>query len=288
LRVLVTGAGGLVGRAVVGCCEAQGDFVVACDHRGLEITDHRYVVSTLERERPEVVINCAAWTDVDGCQNDLERARNINARGPAILASACRGIAASFITISTDYVFRGDKEGFYSQRDDPDPISVYGATKLEGERRAQSAYARTSVVRTGFVFGVGGNNFLSTVVERARRGDHIRAIDDCYGTPTAALDLAARLRHLAGLDLPGVYHVVNGGDGTSYFDFARAVIALLGEQSVSVEGVCMEELDRPAPRPRNSRLRCLVSEAIGLPPLPDWREALKKFVSAPAASAIMA
>jgi dTDP-4-dehydrorhamnose reductase len=139
------------------------------------------------------------------------------------------------------------------------------------------ASARTSVVRTGWVFGPGGRNFLSTVVARARRGERLKAISDSWGTPTYAPDLAARLRELAELDLPGVYHVVNAGEGTSFEGFARAAAEEAGVREVEIEAVAMDSLKRPAPRPRNSRLRCLISEAIGLRPLRDWREALREF-----------
>lgn len=274
----MTGAGGMVGRAVVDYCRAQNDEVFAHDHNSLDIADERAVTKAFEDARPETVINCAAWTDVDGCEADAEKSFQANARGPEVLALGARRASASLVTISTDYVFDGEKmEGFYTQRDDPNPVSVYGVSKLEGERRAQAACARTVVARTGFVFGVGGKNFLSRVFEFARRGERMKAISDAYGTPTFAPHLAARLRRLAELDLPGIYHVVNSGDGASYWQFTRAALEIAGQESVVVEEVKADSLKRPAPRPRNSRLRCLLSEAIGLAPLPDWQDALREF-----------
>jgi dTDP-4-dehydrorhamnose reductase len=278
LRVLVTGAAGMVGRAVVAHCLASGDEVGAYDRASLDIADPAAVRSVFERERPHAVINCAAWTDVDGCEADPARALSVNAEGPANLAAAARGVGAGLVTISTDYVFDGAKEGFYTQRDDPQPSSVYGAAKLEGERRAQSACARTVVIRTGWIFGAGGRNFLSRVVELSERGQRLKVISDAWGTPTSAADLARRLRELAELDLPGVYHVVNAGGGASYEEFARAALAAAGLGGENLEVVTTDTLDRKAPRPRNCRLRCLLSEAVGLEPLPDWRLALKEFV----------
>ena len=190
MKILVTGAGGLVGRAVTRQCTASGEDVSTFDHRALDITDQASVASVLNSTRPDVVINCAAWTDVDGCELDPSRAQRENAGGPEVLASSCRKIDALLITISTDYVFDGSKSGFYTQRDQPNPLSVYGQTKLEGERRAQMAWAGTIVVRSGYIFGSGGKNFLSTVLSRARRGKNIRAINDMFGTPTYAPDLA--------------------------------------------------------------------------------------------------
>ena len=184
------------------------------------------------------------------------------------------------MTISTDYVFDGEKEGFYTQRDQPRPISVYGRSKLEGERRAQEANARTIVVRSGYIFGPSGKNFLSTVVSRAERGEKLSAISDYWGTPTFGYDLAVRLRELAALDLPGVYHVVNAGEGASFETFTREALKLAGLNSDALAVVSGSDLKRPAPRPRNSRLKCLLSEAIGLAPLPDWHDALSRFVGA--------
>ncbi|MEP6719179.1 MAG: dTDP-4-dehydrorhamnose reductase [bacterium] len=277
--MLVTGGGGMVGRAVSEHCRSIGDEVFSYDHQSLDISAADRVVETLRRDRPDAVVNCAAWTDVDGCELDPERAFNANARGPENLALASRELNARLVTISTDYVFAGEKEGFYTQRDQPNPQSIYGVSKLEGERRAQLAQARTIVVRTGFIFGPGGNNFLSTVVDRARRGEKLKAIGDAYGTPTYSIDLAMRLRELVQLDLPGIFHVVNAGDGVSYEVFARAALDAGGFSSANLTTVATSSLQRPAPRPRNSRLRCLLSEAIGLSPLPFWKDSLTAFVA---------
>lgn len=277
MRVLVTGGGGMVGRAVDEYCRSRGDLVLSYDHQALDISDSDRVREALRKEEPEVVINCAAWTDVDGCELNSERAFAVNASGPENLATASREIDAGLITISTDYVFDGKKEGFYTQRDQPGPESIYGLSKLEGERRAQLAYARTIVVRTGFVFGPGGTNFLSTIIARARRGEKMKAIRDVDGTPTYAPDLARRLLDLAQLDLPGIFHVVNAGEGLSYEEFARTALDLSGHASTNLESVEMDTLSRLAPRPRNSRLKCLLSDAVGLTPLPLWSDALRDF-----------
>jgi dTDP-4-dehydrorhamnose reductase len=277
--VLVTGAGGLVGRAVCEYCQSEGDLVFAYDHQNLDISCSDRVGQTLQKDKPDAVINCAAWTDVDGCELDKERAFATNSRGPENLANASREMNAALVTISTDYVFDGEKLGFYTQRDQPNPKSVYGVSKLEGERRAQLAYARTIVVRTGFVFGPGGSNFLSTIMERAGRGEKLKAIRDAYGTPSYAPDVARRLRELAQLDLPGTFHVVNAGEGASYEEFARAALDLAGHASTNVESVAMDSLNRAAPRPRNSRLQCVLSEAVGLAPLPFWKDSLSSFAA---------
>lgn len=287
MKVLVTGGAGMVGRAVVEHCRGIGDQVVSCDHAALDISDPERVNSVIQQERPDAVINCAAWTDVDGCETNRDRAFAANASGPENLALASKAVGATFVTISTDYVFDGKKSGFYTQQDTPTPESVYGLAKLEGERLAQAAYARTIVVRSGFIFGPGGKNFLSTVVERVQRGDKLNAIRDAFGTPTFAVDLAGRLRELAELDfealaksdLPPVFHVVNAGEGVSYEEFARAALEILGQSDAQLVSIEDNSLHRPAPRPTNSRLKCLVSPALGLPPLPYWRDALASFAA---------
>ena len=269
----------MVGRAVSDHCRSIGDLVLSYDHQALNIGDPDCVVHTLESDKPEVVINCAAWTDVDGCEFDKERAHMANARGPEVLALACRQLGALLITISTDYVFDGEKDGFYTQRDQPNPLGVYGASKLDGERRAQTAWARTIIVRSGYIFGAGGTNFLSTVVERARRREHLKAINDSFGTPTYAPHLAQRLRRLAELDLPGVFHIVSAGEGVSFDTFARTALDIGGLDDELLESVSLASLNRPAPRPRNSRLSCLLSAAVGLDRMPLWTDALHDFVA---------
>ena len=278
MRILITGAGGLVGRALTEHCRTQGDEVFAYDHQSLDITDDEKVDAVINERRPDAVINCAAWTDVDGCEGNPEKNWTINAIGPQRLArSSCRADAL-LITISTDYVFDGLKDGFYTQRDQPRPISVYGRAKLEGERLAQVENARTIVVRTGYIFGLGGPNFMSTLLTRVSRGERLKAISDAYGTPTYGRDLAARLRELAVIDLPGIYHVVNSGEGASFEMFTHEALRLANRPTVVVESVLTDSLQRRAPRPRNSKLKCLLSPAIGLLPLRTWQEGLADFV----------
>ena len=284
MKVLVAGAGGLVGGAVTSLCISAGENVVALDHRKLDISNPQSVRTIVKDTKPDVLINCAAWTDVDGCESDPAHAQAANGLGPELLASACRDIDALLITISTDYIFDGRKDGFYTQDDQPNPISVYGQSKLEGEQRAQATSQRTIVVRSGYIFGIGGNNFLSTFLARVRRGESLKAISDMTGTPTYAPDLARGLYRLAQIDAPGIYHLVNAGDGVSFKGFADAALQMAGLDPNLIKSTTLAELNRPAPRPRNSRLRCLRSEELGLEPLPDWRDALADFVKAQTAA----
>ncbi|MFM9903068.1 MAG: dTDP-4-dehydrorhamnose reductase [Pyrinomonadaceae bacterium] len=280
MKILITGANGMVAKATLEYCLSVGDDVAAFTREQLDIADKTSVLDAFDGGRYDAVINCAAWTDVDGCETNPEKNFAANARGVENVAVGCREINASLVTISTDYVFDGTKNGFYSQRDDPNPTSEYGRAKLEGERLAQAALARTTVVRAGWIFGPSGRNFLSKVVGKLLKGDAVKAISDSFGTPTYAPDLAKRLRDLVERDLPGIYHVANAGEGTSYAGFARAIMP----ESGLVEDISSDSLNRPAPRPQNSRLHCLLSEAIRLDPLRPWEDALQDFVKKSAAT----
>ncbi len=275
MKIFVTGAAGLVGSSTVKFCRQIGDTVIAAERRQLDIADRESVFSFLQREKPDSVINCAAWTDVDGCETNPEKNLAANARGVENLAEGCRRINAGLVTISTDYVFDGAKNGFYTQRDDPNPQSEYAKAKLLGEHLAKNNLARAVIVRTGWIFGAGGKNFLSNMPELLLAGKKIKTIKDSSGTPTYAPDLARRLRELAELDLPGIYHVTNSGEGTTYENFARSIAGV--DQNL-IEGVSFADLRRPAPRPQNSKLSCLISEKLGLEPLPNWRQSLESFV----------
>lgn len=275
MKILVTGAAGLVGSATVEYCRIIGDEVVAKRREDLDISDRDAVAKLLTEEKPDSVINCAAWTDVDGCETNPEKNYAANAYGVENLALGCRAAGANLVTISTDYVFDGAHEDFYTQRDEPNPLSVYGQAKLKGERLAQNALARAIVVRSGWIFGAGGRNFLSKMPGILLSGGRVKAISDAWGTPTFAPDLARRLRELAEADLPGVYHVTNSGDGTTYEKFARSIPGADAEQ---IESVLSAALKRPAPRPLNSKLNCLISEKLGFEPLQHWKNALKTYV----------
>jgi len=268
----------MVGRALVRHCTERGAQVAALDHTALDISDEATIEPTFNREQPDIVFNSAAFTDVDECERSPQQAQLANARGPVLLAAACRRHNALLVTISTDYVFDGEKDGFYTEVDRPNPVSVYGLTKLEGERGAQGQWSRTIVVRSGYLFGSGGTNFLATCLDRLRRGERLRVINDMFGTPTYATHLAARLFDLAEKDLPGIYHVANSGDGASFAQFAYEAAEKANLDSSLLTEVSVNSLGLPARRPRNSRLRCLLSETIGLSPLPDWQDALAEFI----------
>ncbi len=278
MKILITGANGMVARAAIDYCRLIGDQVAALTRQQLDIADQAAVREVFARERFEAVLNCAAYTDVDGAESNRDAAYQANAVGVENLALAAKSVDAAFVTISTDYVFDGSNADFYTQRDTPNPQSIYGASKLEGESSARNAYARSIIVRSGWIYGAHGTNFLSVMPQLLAAGKPIKVIADAYGTPTFAADLAERLRELAELDLPGVYHVTNAGAGASYADFAHKVAEIKGFDRNLIESVSGNDLQRPAPRPVSSKLACLFSEKLGLKPLRDWEIALREFV----------
>ncbi|MCA1589265.1 MAG: sugar nucleotide-binding protein, partial [Acidobacteria bacterium] len=167
----------------------------------------------------------------------------------------------------------------YTQRHTPNPISVYGRTKLDGEIAARNAYSRSIIVRSGWIFGEGGTNFLSVIPQLIGEGKAITAIDDAYGTPTFAGDLARRMRELIELDLPLTFHVANSGDGTTFAGFAERVCEIGGYDKSLVEPISKDSLERPAPRPVSSKLSCLLSERLGLDKMPLWSSSLKSSIT---------
>lgn len=278
MKILITGANGMVARAALRYCRSTGDEVVALTRGQLDISDREAVFETFERENFDAVLNCAAYTNVDGAETNEEICYKANAFGVENLALASEKTGGAFVTISTDYVFDGSKRGFYTQEDAPNPQSVYAKSKLEGEILAKRAHRSSIIVRSGWIFGAGGTNFLSVMHELLAEGKTIKAIKDSYGTPTFATDLAKRLRELAGLNEPGVFHVVNSGNGTSYLEFAEKVCEIGGFEKSLIEPVSFADLKRPAPRPQSSKLACLLSEKLGLEPLQSWEKALEEFL----------
>jgi dTDP-4-dehydrorhamnose reductase len=241
----------------------------------LDIADRDAVLGITDEIRPDALLNCAAYTDVDGAESNAEAAYAANSTGVENLATGCRETGSVFVTISTDYVFDGANSGFYTEEDQPNPQSVYARSKFEGEQRAMAAYERSVIVRSGWIFGHGGTNFLSVMGKLLSEGKTVKAIEDSFGTPTYAGDLARRLRELAAMDASGIYHVTNSGDGTSYFGFAEKVCEIGGFDKGLLEKVSFADLKRPAPRPVSSKL----GSVRGLDPLPVWEEGLRRHLA---------
>ncbi len=279
MKILITGANGMVAHAAIRHCRDIGDDVIELTRQELDISNRDAVFEAMVIYRPEAILNCAAYTDVDGAESNPEASRSANTLGPRYLAEAAKDEGARFVTISTDYVFDGANSGFYSETDSANPRGGYAETKYEGELAAADAYGDSVIVRSGWIYGHGGTNFLSVMHRLLAQGKKIKAIADAYGTPTFAKDLAVRLRELAGMSVSGLFHVTNSGAGTSYLGFAEKVCEIGGYDKPLIEPVSDGDLQRPAPRPISSKLTSVKLEKLGLAPLPGWEKALAEFLA---------
>jgi dTDP-4-dehydrorhamnose reductase len=276
MRILVTGAGGMLGSDVCRAASAAGLEVVALDHPTLELTDPEAVEVAVARARPGAVVNCAAWTDVDGAESHFEQAWAVNAAGAANVAGAAAALGAWTIHVSTDYVFNGTKSEPYVESDATDPQSAYGRSKLDGENAvAREAPDLHTIVRTAWLFGAGGRCFPKTILRLASEREELTVVDDQVGCPTFTGHLALALLELVvGERLVGVVHAAAGG-ACSWFEFAQQIVRASG-LACEVKAAKTADLDRAAPRPAYSVLR---SERRGAPELPDWRDGLEEFMA---------
>jgi len=281
-RLLVVGARGQLGTDLVATAKAQGIPVLGVGSRELDVTDQEAVQRVLgyvaagaaEADQRAVVINAAAYTAVDHAETDRDAAFAVNADGPANLAVTAERLGLGLIHLSTDYVFPGDAGKPYRPADPTGPRSVYGASKLAGEQRVRQACPDARVVRTAWVWGASGGNFVKTIARLAATRPTLTVVDDQRGTPTYTVDLAAGLLELAGSTAPGgILHLTNAGE-TTWFGFARAIFEELGEDPDRVRPTTTAEFPRPAPRPAYSVLSGKEWAAAGLAPLRPWRDAL--------------
>ncbi len=276
MRWLVTGAGGMLGHDVMARLAAAGEEAVALPHAELDITDGGSVRSALAAHRPRVVVNCAAYTAVDDAEGDEDRAYDINAVGPQVLAEAAADEGVRLLHVSTDYVFAGDGTAPYSEDAKPDPRTAYGRTKLAGEEAVLGALPSTGVVvRTAWLYGAHGSNFVRTMVRLEGERETLDVVADQRGQPTWTGDVAERLVAL-GLDdrAAGVFHATNSGEAT-WCELAQAVFELLGADPGRVRPTTTDRFPRPAPRPPYSVLGHARWSDVGLPPPRHWRAALE-------------
>lgn len=275
-RVVVTGAAGMLGQAVVGEFAAT-HAVVTHDLADGDLSEMRPTLEWMEAAQPSLIVHCAAWTDVDGCEADPARAWSSNAAATRNVALAARACQADLVHLSTDYVFDGRKPEPYLEDDSPAPLGVYGTTKLAAEEHVRRHAPRAWIVRTSWLFGPGGRNFVRTIAGLLRERDAIRVVDDQIGSPTYTLDLARGLRRLVESGAtPAVYHLTNS-DACSWYAFACRIRERLGRGGV-VLPCTSAEFPRPARRPANSRLEMARWRAAGLPALPAWTAALDNYL----------
>ena len=277
LRWLVTGAGGMLGRDLVARLGAQGAIVTPVTRSDLDITDGQAVLSALRDARPDIVVNCAAWTAVDLAESQEPAALAVNGDGAAHVAAACAVVGARMIQLSTDYVFDGTAHDPYPETAPPAPATAYGRTKLDGERAvARWLPGRAAIVRTAWLYGAHGSNFVATMIGLAARQPVVTVVNDQHGQPTSTLTVAERILALGSGSAPaGIYHATCSGQ-TTWFGLAREIFGLLGADPERVTAIPSTQLTRPAPRPAYSVLGHDAWTRAGLPPPEDWRTALHR------------
>jgi dTDP-4-dehydrorhamnose reductase len=280
VRVLVTGSRGQLGREIVELLGAAPHHdVLALARHELDISDRERVLQVCGEWEPDLVINAAAFTAVDACEENVDQAFAVNALGPRHLAEGARHAGAHLVHISTDYVFDGKSPVPYVEWDKTAPLSVYGRSKLGGETEVLSLATGATVVRTSWVCGRHGANMVKTVLRLAEEGRALRFVDDQEGCPTFADDLATMVVRLGISRLPGIFHATNRGP-TTWYGFARDVLAAAGRDADRVEAIKTVDLvpPRPAPRPANSVLDNAALRLLGVPLLADYHEPLERTV----------
>jgi dTDP-4-dehydrorhamnose reductase len=282
VKILLTGAGGGLGTDLRLLIEGQGHHdLIAADHHRLDIGDRDAVLGAITELAPDLVLNAAAWTAVDACESDADRAWRINALGPRHLAEGARRAGAHLVHVSTDYVFDGNQPQPYVEWDRPHPQSVYGASKRAGEEEVLAQLPGATVVRTSWVNGEHGANMVKTLLRLAAGDGELRFVDDQRGCPTFTADLATMVYRLGAGRQPGLFHVTNQGP-TTWFGFAREVLALAGADPARVLPIATIDLDppRPARRPANSVLDNAALRLSGIPLLADYHDPLERTVRA--------
>jgi dTDP-4-dehydrorhamnose reductase len=274
MKLLVTGAAGMLGRDVMLAAGNAGHQVVGYGHAELDIADAAAVSAKIEGERPDVVINCAAWTDVDGAEEVEEEATAINGAGAGNVAAAAATVGASVVYVGSDYVFDGSKGAPYVETDQTAPLSAYGRSKLAGEEATRAANKRHFVVRSAWLFGTGGSNFVETMLRLAADHGEVLVVRDQVGSPTYTWHLAYGIvRLIEGVEF-GIHHMAAAGS-CSWYEFAREIF-----EQASIECKVMsattEMLGRPAPRPAYSALASQREHAIELP---SWQDGLAAYLS---------
>jgi dTDP-4-dehydrorhamnose reductase len=275
MRLLVTGAGGMLGQDLVHAARAAGHDPVAPSRAQLDVTVRAAIAAAVAHAAPDAIVNCAAWTDVDGAESERAAASAVNGAGAGHVAVAAADAGASLVHVSTDYVFDGRAHEAYRESAPTGPLSAYGATKLEGEQAVERAGGEHTIARSSWLFGAGGPNFVETMLRLGAERDAVSVVTDQVGCPTFTGHLAEALVAIAAEGPRGLVHVAGAGS-CSWHDFAVEIFAQAGVDC-RVDPATTAEMARPAPRPAFS---VLASERADAPRLPDWREGLAAYLAA--------
>lgn len=276
MRVLITGAAGMLGRQMSKEYLSRGAEVFPLTRKELDVTSFNDIKKVFANISPQLVVNCAAYTDVDGAETEKEAAFNVNGLAPRLLALACRQYDAILAHISTDYIFNGRSPRPYLVSDTPDPINIYGSSKLAGEQGVRESGCRYYIVRTSWLFGPEGKHFVDTILKLAREKDSLKVVNDQQGSPTYTPDLARSIVNLAGTGIYGTYHYTNSGV-TTWYGFARKIIEIAGLKT-KVEPCTTDVFPRPARRPANSAMDPFpIIQVLGYTP-PSWEAAVEHYI----------
>jgi dTDP-4-dehydrorhamnose reductase len=278
MKVLITGAKGMLAHSLIPILREK-HTVIPLPREELDITERHCVYKTIKDTLPNIVINCAAYTKVDKAEEEREKAFLINGTGVQNLALACAEKGIPLVHISTDYIFDGEKKTPYTPFDIPNPLNVYGQSKLAGERYIQWITNKFYIIRTSWLYGEGGNNFVSAILKKAREQSTIRVVKDQIGSPTYTTSLSNSIKRLIESGAYGIYHITDETDGgISWSDFAKEIISLLGLKT-EVIPVPTEEFPTPARRPKYSVLDTQMARLSLKINLPFWRDELQKFLT---------
>lgn len=278
MKVLVTGVKGQLGYDIVKELEKRGHTAIGVDIEEMDITDAESVNSVITAANPDAVIHCAAWTAVDLAESNAEKCRLVNAGGTRNITAVCKKLGCKLIYISTDYVFDGEGTRAWQPDDERSPLNVYGQTKYEGELAVEE-YEKSFIVRIAWVFGKNGNNFIKTVLNLAETHDTLNFIDDQIGTPTYTYDLARLLVDMVQSEKYGKYHATNEGGYISWYDFVCEILKQAHITGKTVNPVTSEQFKTAAKRPHNSRMDKSKLAANGFEPLPDWKDAVGRYLA---------
>lgn len=275
MKVLITGSNGMLGHDLIDVLDGKHELIKTTS-KSLDITDEDKVKDYIVNENPDIVINSAAYTDVDGCETNEEIAYKVNGEGVKNLALACKVVDCPLLHISTDYVFNGENNKPWMEDDEVGPISIYGKSKLQGEEAIESILDNFFIIRTSWLYGINGGNFPKTMLELAKTHDTLTVVTDEIGTPTYTLDLAQAIAELIETEYYGIYHITNS-DYCSWFDFAKYIFEVKNI-NVNVVPVTAEEFARPASRPHYSVLNNSNWVNNGFKPLRSYKEAIKDYL----------
>ncbi|MBQ3114295.1 MAG: dTDP-4-dehydrorhamnose reductase [Phascolarctobacterium sp.] len=277
MKVLVTGVGGQLGYDVVKELDKRDIDCMGADKAEFDITDYDATYKFIADYMPDAVIHCSAYTAVDNAEDEPELCHLVNAVGTENIAKICKEIDAKMVYISTDYVFDGTKEGFYEVDDVPNPINVYGKTKLAGEKAVQEILYKYFIVRISWVFGINGNNFVKTMLRLGKEHGELNVVADQIGSPTYTEDLASLLVDMVKTDKYGIYHATNEGE-CSWAEFAEEIFKVAG-MHVKVNHITSNEYQTKAKRPINSRMSKENLNEKNFKKLPFWKNSIKKYIN---------